>query len=551
MASPTFRAIVRQGRGWLPLIGAAGLLGSLTTLALPTVLGRAVDSIVAGRDTGDWLTAACILIAVGVLCDLVDAYVDAACVAGSTAWLRRRLVRRVLTTGPDGTRHLDTGDLVSRVSTNAVDAGQAGPVAVTAVAAALPPAGSLVLLAVIDPWLAAAFLVGVVAVVLVLAAFSRRTTELSQAYAETQGRIAALLTESLAGIRTIAAAGTVDRERDRILAPLPELHRQGLRTWHALARSGAQAAVVGPLVLVSVLAAGGLLLVSGRISAGDLFAAGQYAAIGAGLGSLTGVLGDLARARAGCRRADEIAALEPLRYGATEPAPGPGRLDLVAVAVDGTDGPLLADVDLSLPGGATVAVVGASGAGKSVLAALVARLRDPDRGQVLLDGVPLPALSHDALRTAVGVAFERPALFGTTVADAIGPGASDQDRIVEAARATHAHEFVSRLPAGYDTPLAEAPLSGGEAQRLGLARAWPADRLLLLDDATSSLDTATEMQISNTLTTRSDRTRLIVTHRAGTADRADLVVWLHGGRVRTVGAHRQLWLDPAYRKVFG
>ncbi|MDQ4112926.1 MAG: ABC transporter ATP-binding protein/permease, partial [Actinomycetota bacterium] len=496
MASPTFRAVVRQGRGWLPLIGTAALLGSLTTLALPTVLGRAVDAVVAGGATGDWLTAACILIAVGVLCDLVDAYADAACVAGSTAWLRRRLVRRILTAGPDGTRHLDTGDLVSRVSANAVDAGRAGPVAVTAVAAVLPPAGSLVLLAVIDPWLAVAFLAGVVAVVLVLAGFSRRTTELSQAYAETQGRIAALLTESLAGIRTIAAAGTIDRERDRVLEPLPELHRQGLRTWHTLARSGAQAAVVGPLVLVSVLAAGGLLLVGGRITAGDLFAAGQYAALGAGLGSLTGVLAELARARAGCRRADEIAVLEPLRYGTTEPAPGPGRLDLVAVAVDGADGPLLAEVNLSLPGGATVAVVGASGAGKSVLAALVARLRDPDRGQVLLDGVPLPALGHDALRTAVGVAFERPALFGTTVADAIGPGTTDRDRIVEAARATHAHEFVSLLPAGYDTPLVEAPLSGGEAQRVGLARAWHADRLLLLDDATSSLDTATEMQIS-------------------------------------------------------
>ncbi|MDQ4112331.1 MAG: ABC transporter ATP-binding protein, partial [Actinomycetota bacterium] len=97
----------------------------------------------------------------------------------------------------------------------------------------------------------------------------------------------------------------------------------------------------------------------------------------------------------------------------------------------------------------------------------------------------------------------------------------------------------------------EAPLSGGEAQRVGLARAWHADRLLLLDDATSSLDTATEMQISSTLTAGSDRTRLIVTHRAGTADRADLVVWLHEGRVRAVGAHRELWLDPAYRKVFG
>lgn len=548
--SGTFRGVVREGRGWVPLIGITALLDSLTLLALPTVLGRAVDAIVSGGDTDRWLMAACALIAVGVLSGLVDSYADAACVARCTAWLRRRLVRQVLAAGPHGARNLDTGDLVTRVSANAVDAGQAGPVSVTAVAAVLPPAGSLVLLAVIDPWLAAAFLVGMVAVVVVLAAFSRRTTEISEAYAGTQGRIAALLTESLTGIRTIAAAGTVQRERDRVLQPLPELHRQGERIWHALGRSGAQAGVVGPLVLTSVLAAGGLLLAEGRITAGDLFAAGQYAVLGAGLGSLTGVLGELARARAASRRADEVAGLEPLRYGDRNPEPGPGRLDLVDVSVDGADGPLLADVNLSLPGGTTVAVVGSSGAGKSVLAALVARLRDPDRGRVLLDGVPLPELSHAALRSAIGVAFERPALFGTTVAAAIGAGDTDRERVVAAARATHAHGFVSRLPSGYDTLLAEAPLSGGEAQRLGLARAWHADRLLLLDDATSNLDTATEVEISNVLTAGRERSRLIVTHRARTAERADLVVWLDRGRVRSVGTHRELWLAEDYRRVF-
>ncbi|MGH3930321.1 MAG: ABC transporter ATP-binding protein, partial [Pseudonocardiaceae bacterium] len=129
----------------------------------------------------------------------------------------------------------------------------------------------------------------------------------------------------------------------------------------------------------------------------------------------------------------------------------------------------------------------------------------------------------------------------------------DADRVRTAARATHVHEFVSRLPRGYDTPLAGAPMSGGEAQRLGLARAWCAERLLVLDDATSSLDMVTEMQISRTLTDCGpDRvTRLIVTHRVSTAARADLVVWLEQGRVRAVGPHNQLWEEPAYRKVFG
>lgn len=548
----SFGAVVRHGRAWLPLIGLAALIGSLTSLALPTVLGRTVDAIVAREDLSTWLMLAGVLIGLGIACSLIDTFADPACVAGTTAWLRHRMVRQVVTAGPEGTRRFDTGDLVSRVSGNAVDAAQAGPALVTTVAAALPPVGSLVLLVLIDPWLAVAFVGGVVLVVIVLLAFARRTAQLSLDYQETQGRIAALLTESLTGIRTIAAAGTIRQEERRILAPLPDLQRWGQQTWRVLARSGAQAAVVGPLVFVSVLAVGGIQLVAGRITAGDLFAAAQYAVLGAGLGSLTGVLGELARARAGIQRTSEVLAAEPIRYGVLRLPSGPGRLEFHGVTVVAGDALLLSGLELDLPGGATIAVVGQSGAGKSVLAALACRLRDPDSGQVLLDGVPLQALSHTALRRAVGCAFERPNLVGRTVLEAISDDVIAPVTALAAAHATHAHDFVSRLPAGYRTPLPEAPMSGGEAQRLGLARAWHADRLLVLDDATSSLDTATEQLINETLLSdRTRRTRLIVTHRAATAARADLVVWLEAGRLRAVGPHEDLWDDPAYREVFG
>lgn len=548
----TFGAVVRHGRGWLPLIGLAALLDSAVILALPTVLGRSVDAIASGNDLTRWLGLAGGLILLGIICALVDAFAGTACVAGTTAWLRHRLVRQVLAGGPEGTQRFDTGDLVSRVSGSASDAAQAGPASVTAAAAALPPLGSLVLLALTDPWLAAGFLGGVLLVIAVLWVFARRTTEISLAYQETQGRIAALLTEALDGIRTIAAAGTADREERRVLGLLPELHRHGLLTWRVLARSGAQAALVGPLVLVAVLAIGGLQLVDGRITAGELFAAAQYAVIGAGLGSLTGILGELARARAGIRRSAEIMAVDPVAYGTLPLPPGPGRLvyDDVSVTADGVR--LLDHVDLDLPGGATIAVVGPSGAGKSVLAALAARLRDPDSGLVLLDGIPLKAVRRSILRHAVGCAFERPVLVGRTVSESISSGLVAPVQTLAAARATHAHDYVSRLPQGYHTPLPEAPMSGGEAQRLGLARAWHAGRLLVLDDATSSLDTATERQISRTLTEdRHRRTRLIVTHRVATAARADLVVWLDRGRLRAVGPHQQLWQDRSYREIFG
>jgi ATP-binding cassette subfamily B protein len=544
-------AIARQGGWQLPLIGVAALAGTLSSLALPAVLGGAVDAVVAGRDSTGALALAGGLIALGVGCDLVDAYAGTRCVADTAAWLRDRLVRHVLGAGPHRAGQFDTGDLVSRVSSHAVDAARAGTGSVTGLASAVPPVGCLVLLTVIDPWVAGAFLAGVGLVALILRAFTRRTAEVAIGYQATQGRLAARLDESLAGARTIAAAGTIEPERRRVLAPLPELAAHGRRTWQVLGRTSGQAAVVGPVVLVAVLAVGGLALVDGRISPGELFAASRYAVLGAGLGGLTGVLGELARARAGTRRAAQVLAVEQVRFGRRELPDGPGELELSGVTVREGGTILLDRVDLTVPGGAAVAVVGRSGAGKSVLAALAARLREPDAGQVRLDGVPLPELSHAALRTAVGCAFERPVLVGDTVGDAIGLGLAES-RVRAAATATHAHEFISRLPEGYQTALADAPMSGGEAQRVGLARAWPAQRLLVLDDATSSLDMVTEMQISRTLTgDHRGRTRLIVTHRAATAARADLVVWLDAGRVRGVGPHHRLWHDPAYRSVFG
>jgi len=537
-----YTSAVRHGGAWLPAIGFAALGSTAVTLAVPDVLGSAVDAAAAGRGVGGELLLAGVLMAFGVLCDMTAGYASAACIAGTTAWLRLRMTRRVLDAGPANTGGFAAGDLLGRVCGNAADAGRAGPGAVSAVTAIAPPVGSLVLLAVIDPWLAVAFLAGTVGVILVLRSFTRGTTRVLRTYLEIQGRIVGRLVESLAGIRTIAAAGTAAAERDRILAELPELHAAGRATWRFLARSTFQGSVLGPATLAAVLAVGGLELAKGRMTPGELFAASRYASIGTGLGGLTSVFATVARSQSGAARAGELLGLSEVEYGDQAV---PGELTFLGVSCG-----RLRDVDLTVPGGAAVAVVGPSGSGKSVLATLAARLRDPDEGEVLLDGVRLPEIAHDELRAAIGCAFERPTLVGATVADAIGPNL-ERSRVEDSAKAARADAFVRLLPEGYDTPLADAPMSGGEAQRIGLARAWPAHRLLVLDDATSSLDTATEALISDALLGGArGRTRLIVTHRAATAARADLVVWLDEGRVRRVGGHDRLWQDAAYREVF-
>lgn len=319
-----------------------------------------------------------------------------------------------------------------------------------------------------------------------------------------------------------------------MLRPLPELSAQGHRMWRVQGRATAQAAVLVPLLQILVLAVGGLRLAQGALTVGGLLAASRYALLATGIGAVVGQLGALVRGRAAARRIAGVLAVPAPAHGTARlPQDGSGTLEVRGVTVTRGGETVLDRLDLTVPGGSCVAVVGPSGAGKSVLAAVAGRLTDPDEGIVLLDGRPLSTLSRLELRDAVGYAFERPVLLGDTLADAIafGPGELTTETVTGAARAAGADGFLRRLPDGYATPRAAAPLSGGEVQRLGLARAFAhGGRLLVLDDATSSLDTVTELHVAHSLLHDPlGRTRLLTTHRAATAARADLVAWLDSG----------------------
>ncbi|KAA9377477.1 ABC transporter ATP-binding protein [Microbispora cellulosiformans] len=549
---------VRRGGPWLAVLTVTALAGAAADLLVPAALGRALDAVVrASPDLPETVAAAALLAGLVVACDALG--VLAAGVSGARAarWLRTRVVTHTLSAGTGMTRHLAPGEIVTRAGVNVEEAGRTPEAVVTAATLVIPSAGSVVALALIDPWLAVTLVAGLLLIVAVLRAFMRKTTAASGGYQEAQGQIAGMLVGALAGARTISAAGTEDREAARVLAPLPRLRAHGLALWRLQARAGVQAAVVVPLLEIAVLAVGGLRLSAGGLTVGELLAAARYVVLGAGLGSALGYAARIARARSAAQRLEQLLAVPPPAYGSRTLPPGPGTLELRDVTVRADGVRLLSGISFVVPGGTCTAVVGRSGSGKSSLAAVAGRLADPERGVVLLDGVPLRELGREPLRRAVGYAFERPALFGRTLGEAVGFGLpahdeNDENTVRAAAVAACADSFVRRLPLGYATPVEEAPMSGGEIQRIGLARAFAqAGRVLILDDAMSSLDTVTERQVGRALTgSLADRTRLVVAHRVTTAAQADQVVWLEDGRVRAIGTHERLWADPGYRAVF-
>ncbi|MFJ8193269.1 ABC transporter ATP-binding protein [Streptomyces sp. NPDC096094] len=538
------------------LVLVCSVAAAAVAVVQPLVLGRTLDLLLHDGAAGPWLLASAALLVGEILLDGLTALLTGRCTADWTASIRSRALRGLLHAVPDLARPHSPGDVATRLTLNASDAG-AAPAARAALAASLlTPAGALVALAVVDMWVAVCVLAGLPLLALVLRAFARDTGASVGAYQRVQSDIASRLLETMEGAETIAAAGTAARERQRVLGPLTELGTLGTRMWTLHGRALATGGVLVPLLTVAATAVGGLRLGAGALSVGELLAVCRYAQLAAGFGGAATLVGALVRGRTARERTAALERLPALSYGTrTLPPAGPGALELRGVRVvrDGTE--VLRADHVVVPGGLTAAVVGRSGAGKSVLAAVAGRLIDPDQGHVLLDGTPLELLTRSCLRAEVGFAFARPVLGDRTVAEAVaaGPRTVSPHQVRAALRLADAEGFVRRLPRAYDTRLADTPLSGGEYQRLGLARAFAhAGRLLVMDDATSSLDTATEHAVEQAQR-RSPRgaTRLVVAHRPSVAARADLVIWLDDGRVRAVGSHRRLWEEAAYRAVFG
>lgn len=559
VASPARQAdrllyqVARDHLGLVLIAAASTLAAAALTVALPAALAAALDAATARPGApGGAIARFGALLAAFTAADLTAEFSGPYCGVAATASLRRRLTRRLFAAGPAATRRFAAGDLVGRLVGAAPEAANAPAAVVNAAADVAVSAGGVAALGLIDWRLVAAFAATVPAGLLILRVFVRQTGDVAAEYQRVQGEIAGRLLDALGGIRTIRASGTLDAEAERVLAPLPRLGDAGRRLWLSQRTVGWRSAALLAATQAAVLATCGLGLADGRLTTGQTLAATAYATLGLGFfGSAQAALA-LARARGAARRLAETEALPEMAYGPRDLPPGPGELLLRAVGVDGPHGPVLDRVELTVPGGTALALVGRSGSGKSALAALAGRLADPDRGTVLLDGVPLPQLSRTALRGAVAYAFERPALLGGSIGETLGFGAAPGE-VRAAARTACADGFIRKLPDGYDTPPERAPLSGGQAQRLGLARALVRPgRLVILDDATAGLDTVTEAQVNGAVAAATaGLTRVLVARRPSTAAAADLVAWLEDGRLRALAPHRELWPDPEYRALLG
>jgi ATP-binding cassette, subfamily B, multidrug efflux pump len=567
--------------GWAVLAPLLMALEVAMDLVQPRLVQRIVDEGVARGDmglvigTGAWMLAAAIVgMAGGVGCTVY------AIRAGQHfgADLRGALFGKVQALSFGNLDRLETGALITRL-TNDVTQVQELVMMLLRIMVRVPLllVGSLILAVITSPRLALIFVVLMPLVAAVLLWVIRRTFPLFGAVQRRLDGLNTVLQENLAGVRLVKAFARSDHELARFGRSNDKLMEHNITA----VRTSAIAMPVMMLLLnagvVAALWFGGLQVNAGGFAAGQLIAFINYLTQTLmSLMMISMLVVRVARAAASAERIDEVLESEPEVPAAPSAPPlpavqgrvvfenvsfayrpaGSGRPPPAAEAL-GASAPVLRDISFVAEPGQTVAILGATGAGKSTLVNLIPRFYDVTGGRITLDGVDIRAIDEAQLRRAVGIALQESILFSGTIRDNIRygrPDASDEE-VEAAARMAEAHEFISRFPDGYDSVVGQrgVNLSGGQKQRLAIARALLTDpAVLILDDSTSAVDVETEARIQRALgSLPRAQTRIVVAQRISTVLSADTILVLDDGRVVAQGGHHEL-LDssPIYREIY-
>ena len=550
---------VRPYRGML--VGASlALVGSAALgLAFPMVVRYLLDAAFVRHERAllDRIAIGLVaLFSVQAVLNYTQAYLLSAAGEQAVAGLRRDLFARLLDMPPGFFADRRTGELTSRLT---VDIGLLQGVLSHQISEfarqVLALVGGVVLLTLLQPRLTLTAL-GVAPFVVGSAFFfGRRLRRITTGVQDRVAEATAVAEEAFSQIRTVQSFVQEDWERERY----GERITASVRT--ALQRAQVRGVFFGMLTfctfagIVFVLWQGGLLVLDGQLTAGALVSFLLYTiTIAASIGALASSFGNYQEAVGAAERVFEILEMSPEITDPPDPVglPDPvrGRVEFEEVWFRYQSDPslpwTLREITLSCAPGEVVALVGPSGGGKTTLVSLLPRFWDVDRGRILLDGVDVRSVRLAELRGAIAVVPQEPALFSGSIRENIAyarPGASAAD-VEAAARAAHAHEFIERLPQGYETLVGErgVKLSGGQRQRVAIARAILKDpAVLILDEATSNLDTESERLIEDALAKLLvGRTTLIIAHRLSTVRRADRLVVLDAGQIVEEGTHADL-----------
>ena len=553
---------VRPHRGRLALSALIMVLVGLLTLVLPWAVQRLVDGLVVARDASQLNLVALVLFGtflVRSILNFVSTYMLAWVGERVVVRLRRDVYEHLLAQSLGFFSSQRTGELVSRISNDVlvIQYASTGDL-VSLLQQVVTAAGIVVVVAVMDWRLTLLMALALPGMMLVAQLLGRRMRRIAKVVQNTLAQVSATVEETMGGIRTVKSFAREEYEQGRFAAKVDTLFEAAMR------RTRLNAAL-GPLIglllygsMVLVLWLGGREVLEGRLTPGQLISFLFYAIMLIGpLGGFASFYGQVQNALGASERVFELLDARPEIVDApgAEALPSlAGRVTFEGVCFEyDPRQPVLDQVSLEVEPGQMVAVVGPSGVGKTTLVNLIPRFYDPTAGRVLVDGRDLRQVTLRSLRDQIGIVPQETPLFSDTVAANIRYGRLDatQDEVEEAARAANAHEFVlADLPDGYGTQVGERgiKLSTGQRQRIAIARAiLKRPRILILDEATSSLDTEAERLVQEALERlmRPDGsaprpTTFIIAHRLSTILNADWIVVLHQGRIAEQGTHQEL-----------